>query len=248
MNALQRRIALRVLVFHAVVILWVVLFSALRGCFRPRPKPEIVTFIEFGEPAPAVSVEQVAQMAEPEPPAPEPTPVQEPMPVPEPKPKPTPKPKPEPKPEPRPVQKPEPKPKWKPVDPKDIKIGKPVTPKPVQPSVSAAEIKKALSGIAASSASTGDPSRFNDYYARIMGLFYNHWKPPAAASAATGSTLVRITMQANGRITKRVKIKGSGDSVYDKTVMEAVHAVSTLPRPPADYPYDYVEVNFVLEN
>ena len=72
--------------------------------------------------------------------------------------------------------------------------------------------------------------------------------PPASASAATGSAVVRIKIQKNGTIRTRAKIKGSGDPLYDKTVMDAVNSVSTLPKPPADYPYDYVEVVFTLDN
>jgi TonB family protein len=257
MNEFQRKITLRVLGIHAAIILLLLMTSLTRGCFKPKPK-EIVTFIEFGGPAPQVSVEQVEQMSEPEPVAPEPQPAPEPERIPEPvKPKPQPKPKPVAKPKPKPkVETPKPKPKepekpkWKPIDPKDIKIGKKVgDSSPKTKSVSAADIKKALSGIASSSpSSSGNPSQFNDYYARVMSLFYNHWTPPASASAATGSTIVRISMLKNGQITKRSKIKGSGDSLYDKTAMDAVNAVSTMPRPPSNYPYDYVEIIFTLEN
>jgi len=241
MNEFQRKITQRVFGVHAAVIFLMIAIPAIRGCFKPRPK-EIVTFIEFGGPAPQVSVEQVTRMAEPEPPRPEPAPIPEPV---KPKPKPTPKPKPKvgkPKPKPKePV-----KPKWKPVDPKNIKIGKKVKEKSSKPAVTSSDIKKALSGI--SSTPAGDPSQFNDYYAWVMNLFYNHWSPPASATSATGSAIVRISMRKNGQITKRAKIKGSGDALYDRTVMDAVNAVGTMPKPPSNYPYDYVEVIFTLEN
>jgi protein TonB len=257
MNEFQRKITLRVVGIHAAVIFLLLVTSLTKGCFKPKPK-EIVTFIEFGGPAPQVNVEQVEQMAEPEPVAPEPpAPEPEPAPIPEPvKPKPKPKPKPVKKPKPKPkIETPKPKPvekpKWKPVDSKNIKIGKKVgdsTPK--TKSVSAADIKKALSGIASSSSSSssGNPSQFNDYLASVMRMFYNKWVPPASASSATGSTVVRISMRKNGQIIKRKKTRGSGDSLYDKTVMDAVNAVSTMPRPPSNYPYDYVEVSFTRDN
>lgn len=253
MNAFQKKVALRVVGVHVVLILFLLLSSCVKGCFERKPK-EIMTFIEFGAPAPQVSVETVSQMAEPEPPAPAPKP--EPAPIPEP-PKPKPKPKPVAKPKPKPkVEKPKPKPKpkpeepkWKPVDPKDIKIGKKVNNSPKKPAVSSSDIKKALSDIApSSSAPAGNPSQINAYIGRIGSFFYGYWKPPASASYTTGSAIVRISIRKNGQIIKRVKIKGSGDSVYDKTVMDAVNAVSTIPRPPSDYPYDYVEVEFRLEN
>ncbi len=249
MNAFQKRITLRVLGIHVAIVVVVWLFSVIPHCFKPKPK-EIVTFIEFGAPAPQVNVQQVSQMAEPDPPAPAPEP--EPAPVPEPpKPKPVPKPKPKPKVE-KPKPKPEPKkpekPKWTPAKVSEIKIGKKVSDSPKKPSVSSAEIKKALSGISNPSVTAGNPSRINAYIGSVGNYFDRYWKPPATASSATGSAVVRITMRENGQIIKRLKIKGSGDSLYDKTVMDAVNAVSTIPRPPPDYPYDYVEVEFRLEN
>ena len=56
MNEFQRKITIRVFGVHAAFILLLTTVPAIRGCFKPRPK-EIVTFIEFGGPAPAVQVE-----------------------------------------------------------------------------------------------------------------------------------------------------------------------------------------------
>ncbi len=248
MNAFQKQIALRVVGAHAALVFLVVVIPFMRGCFQRKPK-EIVTFIEFGAPAPPVNIETVSQMAEPEPPAPtlepEPAPIPEP---PKPKPKPVVKPKPKPKVE-KPLPKPKPtKPKWKPTSVKDIKKGKKIKESPKTPTVSSSDIKKALSGISKPATSAVNPSQINAYIGRVGSFFYGYWKPPASASYSTGSAIVRISIRKNGQIIKRVKIRGSGDSVYDKTVMDAVNAVSTIPRPPPDYPYDYVEVEFRLEN
>ena len=245
MTRFQRQIAVRVLSVHAVVVFLVVVVPLIRGCFTPKPK-EIVTFIEFGGPSTQVDIEQVSRMAEPEAPAPEPEPAPIPEPV-KPKPKVTPKPKPvEKKPDPKPKE-PE-KPKWKATKPSDINPNKSkkVNETPSKPTVSSSDISKALSGI--SSGPTGDPNQFNDYYGRVMSLFYTHWTPPASATSASGSAIVRISMAKNGQITKRTKIKGSGDTLYDRTVMDAVNAVSMMPKPPSNYPYDYVEVIFTLDN
>jgi len=257
-NAFERKVALRVFGVHAVVVFVLLAIQTIKGCYRPKPR-EIVTFIEFGAPPGPVEVQPVPRMAPvraPQPP-PRPAPVPEP---PKPKPKPQPVPKQEPKPapvpeKPKPAETPAPtprepeKPKWKLVDPKDIKLGKPIEATAAKPSLSEREIREALKGIGSPSttASTGSPSRFNDYYAQVMALFYRQWTPPAAATAASGSAIVRISMRPNGLIVKRAKIKSSGDPLYDRTVMEAVNAVSMLPRPPPDYPYDYVEVVFTLE-
>ncbi len=251
MNALERKIALRVLGIHIAVIVFFLLVAGLKGCFRPKPKPEIVTFIEFGQPAPPVAVQQVDELAdtEPEPPSPKPEP--KPAPVPEPikKPIPKPKPKPKPEPEPKPEPKPEPeKPKWKPVDPKDIKISdKVVKPKPSKPLVSAAEIQKALSGIsspnAAPTTTPGNPNEHAAYDAHIYSVFYNAWKQPGTPALRPAE--VTISISPNGLITKRKLTGPSGDSTFDQTVMEAVNSVSILPRkPPPGYDLDNIVVQF----
>ncbi len=70
MNAFERRVSYRVFGIHVAVVAGLTVFPMLKGCFRPKPKQEIVTFIEFGAPAPQVEVETVSQLAEPEPPPP----------------------------------------------------------------------------------------------------------------------------------------------------------------------------------
>ena len=251
MNPFERKIILRVVGIHAAIVLFLILQSLLRGCFQPKPKPEIVTFIEFGAPAPQVQVEQVAEMSEPEPPAPEPEP--EPAPVPEPpkpKPKPIPKPKPKPKPVPKPKPKPEPpkktepeKPKWKPTPIDQIKKGKKIEEKPVKPAVSAADIKKALSGIASPSATPGNPNRNAAYDSHIYSVFYNAWKQPSSPAARPAE--VTISILANGRIISKRLTGSSGDPQFDQTVMAAVNSISMLPqKPPAGYPLDNIVVQF----
>ncbi len=236
MNTFQKRITWRVLGIHAAVIVVVWLFAVMPRCFTPKPK-EIVTFIEFPASSGPVSVEQVDDMPEPEPILPDPEP--EPAPIPEPV---KPQPKPIKKPPKKPIKPPEPKKTY--TRSKDIPIGPRVKGTPKTPTLSSADIHQKLSGITQSSTPTSsNPSEFNSYYARVMRVFYNHWKPPASA---TGATVVRISMRKDGRITNRVKMQGSGDSHYDKTVMDAVGSVSMVPKPPLNYPYSYVEVEFRL--
>ncbi|VGO21819.1 TonB family protein [Pontiella sulfatireligans] len=242
MNPFERKITLRVVGIHAGIILLLLLQSWIPSCFKPKPKPEIVTFIEFGSPAPQVAVEQVAEMSEPEPPAPAPEP--EPAPVPEP-PKPKPKPKPVPKPKPKPVEtpkpKPKPEPKWKPTPVDQIKKGKKIEEKPVKPTISSSDIKKALSGIASPSAASGNSSEFSSYDSQIYSIFYSAWIQPAAPGSRPAS--VTMSIVSNGRITRRALTQSSGDAAFDQTVMAAVNSVSMLPRPPAGYPLD----NFVVQ-
>ena len=247
MNAFERRIALRVVGVHAGIIVVLLLTSLMKGCFKPKPK-EIVTFIEFGAPAAAVSVQQVSKMPEPAAPTPAPAPASKPAPIPEPvKPKPRPQPTPKPKPTPKPAE--PKKPKWTPTKASDIdpSKAKKVNEAPNKPALSSADISEALEGIA-SQGSSGAPSQFNAYIASIGIYFRRYWTPPPSASPASGVAVVRISMLKNGQITKRVKIQSSGDANYDKTVMDAVNAVSTVPRPPTNFPRDYVEVEFEIGN
>ncbi|MDF7798408.1 TonB family protein [Pontiellaceae bacterium B1224] len=255
MNAFQRKVALRVVGIHVGLILLIVIFSGLKGCFRRKPKPEIVTFIEFGQAAPPVAVEQVEQMVEPEPvetPPPEPEPV--PAPVPEPiKPKPEPiKPKPEPiKPKPEPIKpKPEPvEPKWKPTPVDKIKVSDKRI-EPAKPAIDPSKIN--LSDVQEKSVTptpgpVGNPNADAAYIAQIGNYFDQRWtKPDSSAPAA--SAVVRIYISQWGTITRRTKIQGSGDSAFDASVMSAVNSVSSVPKPPSDFSYDYVEVEFRIRN
>jgi len=255
MNPFERKVTVRVLGIHLGVVAFLMMNSALKGCFRPKPKPEIVTFIEFGSPAPKVHVQEVEQMAKPEPAAPAPKP--EPAAIPEPakpKPKPKPTPKPEPKPAPKPetkaAPKPEPKPQWKPVDPKDIKIGKKINDPAPKPVLSEDVIEKNLKGIVGDPTprmTPGSPDADAAYISQIADFFDRLWtKPDSSAPAA--SAVVRIHISKWGTITKRTRIQSSGDAAFDASVMSAVNSVNSVPKPPSSFPYDYVEVEFRIRN
>ncbi|VGO15807.1 hypothetical protein PDESU_04394 [Pontiella desulfatans] len=252
MNVYQRKIALRVLGAHAAVILFFMMVAGLKGCFRPKPKPEIVTFIEFGAPPPAVQVEEVPD--EPDPPPSEPV-VEEAPPPPEPRHIPEP-PKEKKKLTPKKVtpKKDPPKPKWKPVDPKDIDISKSkkITPKETKPAVSEQEIKKALEGISKASPTpsqlpVGNPNANAAYISQVGSYFDRYWNHPPSATPAE-SMVVRIHFLKSGAITKRTPIQRSGDSAFDDSVMAAVNAVNSVPEPPSGFPYEYVEVEFRIRN
>ena len=231
MNAFQKRITWRVLGIHAAVILLVAIVPFMRGCFTPKPK-ELVTFVVLENPGPPVSVQQVTEISEPEPPAPEPLPKR----IPEPVKKPTPVKKPVPVKKPTPVKRPEPK--WKPtkVDPTKSKVIK-ATPK--TPTMSPTDIQNALAGITQSSTpTTGTPSQFAAYDAQVFRIFYGAWARPGTAGALPAK--VRISVSKSGRITGRTLIQKSGDPSFDQTVMTAVRSVSVLPKPPAGYPDNFV--------
>ena len=240
MNLFQKRITLRVLIIHGVIIAGMVLFSVISKCFKPKPK-EIITFIEFPAASEPVHFQEEPAMSEPEPVATEPEPVIEPLPgpIPEPvklKPKPKPKLKPTPK----------PKPKRKLVKAKDIKIGKRVNETPKKSPVSASEINKALKGITSSSSSVGEPNRFGYYYRQVMNKLHAVWVPPGAGISIARPAEVSFILRKNGAVTSRKLSVSSGNSVFDQSVMKAANRVTILPKPPSDYNFNYVIVPFDL--
>ncbi|MCK4564493.1 MAG: TonB C-terminal domain-containing protein [Verrucomicrobia bacterium] len=240
MNAFQKRITLRVLGVHATVIFLVAVVPLMRGCFKPKPK-EIVTFVVVDNSGPPVNVQQVSHMPDPEPPAPEPEPERIPEPVKE---KPVPiKKKPEPiKKKPEPVK----KPKQRLARPEDIKIGPKVKSTPKKPTVSERDIKSALAGITSPAKSSGDPNRFSHYYSQVMAKLHAAWVPPSTVGSISRPAEVRFSMRSNGAITARKLTTSSGNSVFDQTVMKAANRVGVLPKPPADYNFDYVIVPFAM--
>lgn len=257
MNAFQRKAALRIFSIHVGVVGVIMLFSGLKGCFRPKPKKEIITFVDFGSPAPPVAVQEVEQMqeSEPEPPAPEPPAPQaapaETVPEPVQQKKVVPKPKTEtPKPKPKQVE-PE-KPKWKPTPVDQIKVGKKIEPVKKEPVLTQKDfdrLKNAQSNekLPTSSGAVGNPDADAAYIAQIGRYFDQRWSEPANASPAS-SVVYRIYISQWGTITKRTKIQGSGDAAFDASVKAAVNSVGTAPKPPAGFPYDYVEVEFRIRN
>ena len=261
MNAFERNIALRVLGIHGAIILGLLLVTGLKGCFRQKPKPEIVTFIEFGAPAPQVNVQQVNEMSEPEPEPPA-SKVESAPPPPEPvktipkQPKKIIKP-------PKKLDKPKPvlkkeikpqKPKWKPTKAADINPNKSkrIVAKPVKPTVTDKDISKALSGISSekvtrSAEPAGNPDAIAAYDSHIYKIYYNTWVQPGSSTARP--TEVTLSITSTGRIKSARISRSSGDSQFDATVQAAVNAVKMLPRkPPSGYPLDNIIVQFRIIN
>ena len=112
-----RRVFGRVFLAHIGVVTIFLLFSFLKGCFKPRPKSEIVTFIEFSEMASQGKLVELAPVPEPVvEPALESAPVKM-------------------------------KQSWKPTPVNEIRKGKRVTSAPVMPKVDASMIENALAEV-----------------------------------------------------------------------------------------------------
>lgn len=247
MNRFERRVTLRVLAIHAAVVLFLVLQSMLQGCFRPKPREEIVTFIEFGSPAPPAQVQVREQVDDPPPVQQDPPPVQQDPPPQEPR---VPEPEiPEPipvEPAPKQVVK-EPEPKWEPT-PVVPQLNNKTEPTPPKPKI---DIGQAFEGIVETPAPpTPTPAAprtdFSSYDSQIYATFYNAWKqPPANASRPAKVT---ISIDSSGRVTSCRLSQSSQDAAYDKTVMDAARSVSRLPVPPAGYPLSGIVINFVIDS
>lgn len=242
MNAFERKIALRVFGIHVGVVVLVLMVAFLKGCFRPNPKPEMVTYIEFGQPVQGVQVEETEAPPDPEPPKPQPKPD---LPKPQPKPDiPKPQPKPDlPKPQPRPQ--PKPKPKWQPTRPEDIDPSKSKKIEPVRkkPAISSGEIDQAFSDVTKNTGKAGSPSEIAAYDALIKSVLYNAWKRPAAPAMRPARVTISIT--AAGRIGSVRLSQSSGDAGFDASVTQAARSVHILPRkPPKGYPLNNIVVNF----
>ena len=213
----QRR-SLRIsLILHgAVLALMLVLPWLLKACAANKPNEKLM-FVEF-----TVSL--------PPPPAPE-TPAPEPSPLPPPSEEIQ-----------VPVQKPAPKPP--PPKPKqDIRQTNRVVrrgPPPKDQPLSAAEIERLLK----LGAKISDTTSIPDDSQLALGAYYNHvhermyavWQQPSQLKDLPGlRTEVSITVAPDGRITRRIKTRGSGNPLLDDSVMAAVNSIKALRALPAGY-------------
>lgn len=259
MNGFQKRVLWRVLGVHAFAIALLIFVPMIRSCAKPKKPKEIDIFIQTVAAPPAATASPVASMSDPTPAVETPPTVQDPVPttpaikeppkvmerkeVKPPKPKDPPKEKPKP-------EKPKPdKPKWKPVSPDQIKIGEEVKPaRPDPPAISSSKINELFKKMNPSSSPvrSASPGQFNAYYASVMRKLLSAWKPPSSVSSVSVPAEVKISIRKNGSITKRALMKSSGNPLFDRTVMDAARSITMLPRPPADYPFDYVIVPFAM--
>ena len=247
MKSYKNRVAIRVLSVHASVIMLALVIPFLRGCFKQKPK-ELITFIEFGTPAPAVEITEVPELKNPTL-APEEF-ITPPDRIPKP-PKDTPPPK---QPEKKPPKNKAPTlkkpPKRSMVDKirDSIKNAERVKASPNKPTLTQREIEKTLGGIVTRSPTqrVGNSTSVAAYESTVQRIFYSAWQQPA--SEGRNPAKVKITIQGNGRIIGRKLIQSSGNSTYDQSVMGAARQVSALPKPPKGYPDRTFTINFKLNH
>jgi TonB family protein len=208
----RRSFKISLLLHGGVLILMLVVPWILRACEQRKPNPKLM-FVEFTVSLPPPPAPETPEPPKPEPPKPEPT---DEIKIPD---------------KAKPPEPPAPKP-----PPRDIRQTNRVVrtgPPPKDKPPSAEEIARLLKAGARISDTTSIP----DSSQLALGLYFNHvyermyavWQQPAQLKNLPGlNTVVTITVEPDGRISGRKKIRGSGNDLMDDSVMKAVNAVKAL--------------------
>ncbi len=209
---LQRKSLWISLAFHGTALVLLMAVPALlRACDRHKPNEKLM-FVEFTVSVPPPPAPDTPEPPAPEPPKPEPP---EDIAVPD---------------QPKPPEPPKPKP------PQTIRQTNRVVrtgPPPKDKPLSAAEIEALLK----KGAKIGDTTSIPDSSQLALGAYYNHvhermyavWQQPSQLKNLPGlQTVVTISVEPDGRITGRRKIRSSGNDLMDESVMKAVNSVKAL--------------------
>jgi TonB family protein len=218
-----------------------------RSARAPSPTPAP---IEKAEPTPPVVLaKSEIQISSP---TPTPTPTARPKPSVTPTPKESPKPTPKPSSTPKasPKKSVEPKATPKPSEKKEEK--KSATPAPKDPSTSSSEKSdKADKSDKGSGSGATQPSEFAWYGSMLHDRFHKAWVQPKSivAMGAKMSTIVKIRIEKDGRVSKFTIVKPSGNVVVDESVSaiaKRVTQVDPLPETLAQKSYYEVKIDFEL--
>jgi TonB family protein len=208
----------------------------------PSPTPRE---IEKPEPAPTVA----AAKSEIQMPSPSPTSTIAPKPSGTPTPKSSPKPTPKPTPKATPKKSVEPKTTPKPSEKKDEKKS---APEKKDSSTSANQSsEKPDKTDKGSGSGTIQPSEFAWYGTMLHDRFHKAWEQPKSivATGAKMSTIVKIRIEKDGRVSKFTIVKPSGNVVMDESVSaiaQRVKQVDPLPEGLAQKNYYEVKIDFEL--
>jgi TonB family protein len=186
-------------------------------------------------------------------PSPTPTPTIAPKPSPSPTPRSSPKPTEKPTPKPTPKKSVEPKatPTASPAKKKDDSEKKSATPKKESSASSNQSPGKTESPGKGSGNSAAQPSEFAWYGTMLHDRFHKAWEQPKSivATGAKMSTIVKIRIEKDGRVSKFAIVKPSGNVVVDESVaaiVQRVTQVDPLPEGLAKGPYYEVKIDFEL--
>jgi TonB family protein len=184
-------------------------------------------------------------------PSPTPTPTIAPKPSPSPTPKSPPKPAVKPTPKPTPKKSVEPKAMPKPSKEKDDSEKKSATPKKESSPASKQSSDKPDSPGKGSGNGTTPPSELAWYGTMLHDRFHKAWEQPKSivATGAKMSTIVKIRIEKDGRVSKFTIVKPSGNVVVDESVAaipQRVTQVDPLPDGLAKGAYYEVKIDFEL--
>jgi TonB family protein len=216
--------------------------AAVEPKSTPAPTPRE---IEKPEETPAAAVAK----SEIQLPPPTPTPTIAPKPSPSPTPKSSPKPTAKPTPKPTPKKSAEPKPT--PAKEKDDSEKKSATPKKDSSTSSNQSSEKSDSAEKGSGNATKQPSEFAWYGTMLHDRFHKAWEQPKSivATGAKMSTIVKIRIEKDGRVSKFTIVKPSGNVVVDESVgaiAQRVTHVDPLPEGLAKGGFYEVKIDFEL--
>jgi TonB family protein len=210
----------------------------------PAPSPTAAA-VEKPEPAPIVA----AAKSEIQMPSPTPTPTARPKPSATPTPKDSPKPTPKTTPKATPKKSAEPKATPKPSEKKDEK--KSTTEKKDSSSSANQSSDRPAKSDKGSGSGNIQPSEFAWYGTMLHDRFNKAWEQPKSvvATGAKMSTIVKIRIEKDGRVSKFTIVKPSGNVVVDESVAaiaQRVTQVDALPEGLAKGNYYEVKIDFEL--
>jgi TonB family protein len=235
-------------------VVWMNSEASAAAEVRPTPAPS-PTLAENEKPTPAPTILAAAK-SEIVMPSPSPTPTITPKPSAAPKPSGTPTPKSSPKPSPKPTPKAtpsksaEPKSTPKPSENKNEKKSAPPAKKDSSTSSNQTAPKSDSSTKGSGNAAT-QPSEFAWYGTMLHDRFHRAWEQPKSvvATGAKMSTIVKIRIEKDGRVSKFAIVKPSGNVVMDESVTaiaQRVTQVDPLPEGLAQKSYYEVKIDFEL--
>ena len=210
----------------------------------PAPSPPATPHEKLDEPPAASIAKSEIQLPSP---SPTPTIAAKPSPTPTPKSSPKPTAKPTPKKSAEPTITPKPSPKKE----KDDSETKSATPKKESSASSNQNSDKTSSPGKGSGNEAKQPSEFAWYGTMLHDRFHKAWEQPKSivATGAKMSTIVKIRIEKDGRVSKFTIVKPSGNVVVDESVAaiaQRVTQVDPLPEGLAKGAYYEVKIDFEL--
>ena len=136
------------------------------------------------------------------------------------------------------------KPKWTPTPVNQIKKGKVVNVSQPNISNNQNEIKNVIRNLDSFNNTSDDNAT---YLNLVQSFLFNKWNPPSPQGFIK-SPIIKLFIDKQGKILKRVNIVLSQDSSYNESVLSLVGSLDYLPKPPNNYKYNYVEITFSPEN